>query len=130
MTVGLDPVIHQQTRLQILANLYRNRQASFIDLRDGLGLTPGNLQAHVARLEEAGYVESGRVLVDLSFQVRYRITREGVRAFRMYLDRLHGLLEGLDAPGPGPAMRDKDAPEGASGPRPPGAHDDAPPSSL
>jgi DNA-binding MarR family transcriptional regulator len=89
----LDPLIHQQTRLQILACLYRNRQASFTDLRDGLGLTPGNLQSHVTRLEEGGYVKSGRVLVDLSFEVRYKITPKGAEAFRAYLDQLQGLLQ-------------------------------------
>lgn len=92
----LDPVIHQQNRLQILAALYRNRQASFTDLRDGLGLTPGNLQSHVTKLEEAGYVKSGRVLVDLSFEVRYKITPEGAAAFRAYLDALHALLDVAD----------------------------------
>lgn len=92
MAPNLDPVIHQQTRLQILALLYRNRQASFTDLRDGLGLTPGNLASHAAKLEEAGYVRSGRVLVALNFEVTYRITEEGSEAFRAYLEALQQLV--------------------------------------
>ncbi|HVM46001.1 MAG TPA: transcriptional regulator [Candidatus Thermoplasmatota archaeon] len=88
----LDPTIHQPTRLQILAALYRNREMSFTDLRDGLGLTPGNLGAHVAKLEEAGLVRSGRVIVDLTFELHYRITDEGLDAFRAYLAQLRALL--------------------------------------
>lgn len=100
MAATLDPLIHQQTRLQIMSCLYRNRQASFTDLRDGLGLTPGNLQSHVHKLEEAGYVKSGRILVDLSFELQYKITPSGADAFRRYLQHLEGLL-GEVAPGRG-----------------------------
>ena len=95
MEPSLDPVIHQPIRLRILAALYRNRQASFTNLRDGLGLTAGNLASHAARLIEAGYVESGRVLAGINFEVRYRITPQGNDAFRAYVDNLQSLLAEL-----------------------------------
>lgn len=88
----LDPIIHQPTRLHIMAALFRNRQMSFTDLRDGLGLTPGNLGAHVEKLVEAGYVKSGRVIVDLAFELHYRMTDEGLDAFRAYLAELRALV--------------------------------------
>jgi len=91
----LDPIIHQPTRLHIMAALFRNRQMSFTDLRDGLGLTPGNLGAHVEKLEEAGYVKSRRVIVDLAFELHYRVTDEGLDAFRAYLAELRGFLGAL-----------------------------------
>lgn len=104
MPVALDPLLHQPSRLQIMTALFRNRQVSFTDLRDGLGLTPGNLASHAAKLEEAGYLRSGRVLVDLSFEVQYRITEEGVRAFRAYIRALEAVVReaGLDAERPLP----------------------------
>lgn len=92
MAAGLDPAIHQEVRLRILAVLYRNRQASFTHLRDGLELTAGNLASHVGRLIEAGYLESGRVLTGVNFEVRYRITAKGDQAFRGYVEALKGLL--------------------------------------
>ena len=49
----LDPVIHQATRLRIMALLFRNRSGTFTWVRDTLGLTDGNLDAHVTRLEQA-----------------------------------------------------------------------------
>lgn len=93
MQDSLDPVIHQHARLRILTALVRNRRASFTDLRDGLRLTPGNLQSHAARLEAAGYVEARRVLVGLGFEVQYRVTPAGVAAFQTYLRALDELLE-------------------------------------
>jgi DNA-binding transcriptional ArsR family regulator len=90
----LDPVIHQATRLRIMAVLQRNREVSFTRLRDGLALTDGNLGSHAARLEETGYVTSRRVLAGLSFEVRYRITPEGSAAFVAYARELLVLLGG------------------------------------
>jgi len=100
MPPELDPVIHQPTRLRLMTVLHRNRQASFTDLRDGCGLTPGNLASHMAKLEEAGYVKSGRILVDLSFEVHYKLTDQGAAAFRAYLAALQELLREVDAPLP------------------------------
>ena len=103
MALDLDPMLHQPTRLQIMTALFRNRQVSFTDLRDGLDLTPGNLASHAARLEEAGYLKRGRVLVDLSFEVHYRITEQGLTAFRTYLATLQALVRDLsEEPAPAP----------------------------
>lgn len=88
----LDPVIHQATRLRIMAALQRSREATFTGLRDALGLTDGNLASHAAKLEEAGYLASRRALSALGFELRYRITPEGDAAFRGYVEELLGLL--------------------------------------
>lgn len=90
----LDPVVHQATRLRIMAALFRNRESSFTRLRDGLALTDGNLGSHAAALEKAGYIESRRVLSGLSFEVRYRITTAGSAAFIAYTQELRSLLHG------------------------------------
>ena len=97
MTDALDVVIHQPTRLRIMAALYRNRSVSFTSLRDGLGLTDGNLATHATKLQEAGYIESRRVLVALSFEVRYTITPKGSDAFRAYAAALRDFLAVADA---------------------------------
>lgn len=89
---SLDPVIHQATRLRIMALLYRNRVAPFTWVRDILGLTDGNLDTHAAKLEEAGYLKRGRALDVGGFQVRIKITPEGDAAFRAYLERLREYL--------------------------------------
>lgn len=90
--MDLDPIIHQATRLRIMTALNRNREAGFTSLRDGLGLTDGNLGSHAEKLVEAGYIESRRVLTPRGFEVRLRITSEGSRAFAAYVDMLRALL--------------------------------------
>lgn len=88
----LDPVIHQATRLRIMALLYRNRYVAFTWARNVLGLTDGNLDTHAKKLEEAGYIKRGRVLAPGGFQVRLKITPEGDAAFHAYLEGLRGYL--------------------------------------
>lgn len=87
-------VIHQPTRLRIMALLYRRRDLAYVTVRDALGLTDGNLASHARRLEEAGLVESRRVLRGRDgFHLRYRITVEGSAAFRRYVAALRAVLE-------------------------------------
>ncbi len=95
----LDPVIHQATRLRIMALLFRNRVAAFTWVRDTLELTDGNLDTHAAKLEEAWYLKRGRALDIGGFEVRMKITPEGDAAFRQYLEGLRTYLSlGSDPP--------------------------------
>ncbi len=62
----LDPIIHQPTRLRIMAalvSLDADEKADFGFLRDLLGLTDGNLSVHLQKLEEAGYVTVEKAFV-------------------------------------------------------------------
>ncbi len=89
--------------------LYRNRRLAFTTLRDGLGLTDGNVASHTRRLEDAGYVKSGRVLNGLTFHVVYKITGEGSKAYRDYIASLRSILaavDGADDPAVAPERRD------------------------
>lgn len=88
----LDPVIHQQNRLQLLAMLTRNGVMSFTELRDACALTTGNAGAHLVRLEAAGYVTSARRYVGSGFELHYRVTDLGIERFRAYLVELRALL--------------------------------------
>ena len=94
---GPDPLLHQPTRLEIMAYLYRNRQAAFTELRDSLGLTAGNLQSHGEKLRAAGYIEMQKVLVGI-FEVRWRITAAGDAAFEAYFQQMRAILERLGPP--------------------------------
>ena len=84
-----------------MALLFRNRSATFTWVRDTLRLTDGNLDAHAARMEEAGYLQRGLGLTPRKggFQVRLRITPKGDAAFRAYTEALRAYLspEGADA---------------------------------
>lgn len=80
----LDPVIHQATRLRIMALLSRAQDAPFTYIRDTLGLTDGNLGKHAGRLERVEYIQLRTVLTPGGFRVWFRLTSKGVAAFRSY----------------------------------------------
>lgn len=88
----LDPLLSQPTRLQIIALLFRNRQASAKAVAEALGITPGNLASHAEKLAEAGYLETFQALAALRFEVRHRITAQGDAAFRAHALALQALL--------------------------------------
>ena len=80
----LDPHIHQPTRLRIMMLLSGVEAADFNFVRSALGLTKGNISAHISRLEQAGYIK-----VTKSFQGKiphtgYRLTAEGKRRLARY----------------------------------------------
>ena len=53
----LDRLLHEPSRLLITTILYPLEEADFLYLLRESGLTKGNLSSHVAKLEQAGYVE-------------------------------------------------------------------------
>ena len=54
---SIDDVVHQRTRLGVLAILRESTRMDFCALRDELGVTDGNLSQHLRVLEDASYVE-------------------------------------------------------------------------
>jgi DNA-binding MarR family transcriptional regulator len=93
---GLDDVIHSRIRLSVMAILASVEDAEFTFLRDRVGTTDGNLNTHLGRLTESGYVASRKVLVNGRAASRYRLTASGRRAFATYLRRIEDLLGGLE----------------------------------
>ena len=86
-------LIHQPQRLRIMGTLWKRGDIGSLALRDGLGLTDGNLATHCGRLEGAGFIASRRALAGDRFEVRYRITPAGRDAFRDYLQQLGSFLD-------------------------------------
>jgi DNA-binding MarR family transcriptional regulator len=62
----LDNIIHQPARLQIMSSLVAlesGEQVDFVHLRKILKLTDGNLGAHLAKLEDAGYIKIEKTFI-------------------------------------------------------------------
>jgi len=92
-TSKLDPVIHAPSRLNIVTNLYVVESADFIFLRNLTGLTWGNLSAHVSKLQEAGYVEVEKSIVNKKTHTVARMTEDGRRAFEEYKEKMFDVLD-------------------------------------
>jgi len=90
-----DPVIHQPARLKIMGALKAlppREQLEFMRLKAIVGMTDGNLGAHIATLEQAGYVEVEKDFVGKKPRTRVRLTKPGHRAFEDYVAFLRQIV--------------------------------------
>jgi DNA-binding MarR family transcriptional regulator len=88
----LDRVIHEPARLMIAAMLYLVNEADFLYLQSETDLTKGNLSSHLAKLEEAGYVEIEKTYRGKIPMTVCRLTEKGRASFRSYGAALRGAL--------------------------------------
>lgn len=88
----LDPVIHGKLRLALLSLLAGVNEAEFTWLREKTGSTDGNLGAHLAKLEEAGYLSVEKKFVARKPMTLYRMTEKGREALTGYIQALKQLL--------------------------------------
>lgn len=98
-TAPLDPVIHAQARLRImatLAGLPRGDEMVFPRLREMLGMTAGNLSTHLGRLEEAGYVSQSKTFAGRTPATYLALTSKGRAAFEEYTRALRTVLEAAE----------------------------------
>jgi DNA-binding MarR family transcriptional regulator len=84
MISRIDPVIHEPARLRIMTALSAVQWADFPSLCRLLGLTRGNLSAHVACLERGGYVQVRKSIVGKMPHTQYRLTPAGRKALKEY----------------------------------------------
>ena len=97
-TAPLDPVIHAQARLRImatLAGLPRGDEMVFPRLREMLGMTAGNLSTHLSRLEEAGYVSQSKTFTGRTPATYLALTTRGRAAFEEYTRALREMLDAV-----------------------------------
>jgi DNA-binding MarR family transcriptional regulator len=100
--VGLDEVIHQSLRLKIMATLNalpRSEKIEFPKLRALLKATDGNLGAHIATLENAGYITVEKDFADRRPRTRVTLTASGRKAFEGHVAYLRELIDGGVAEG-------------------------------
>ena len=88
----LDRVIHEPARLLLVALLHGVREADFLYLLRESELTKGNLSSHLAKLEQAGYVEIEKTYRGKLPLTIVRLSRAGRSAFETYRKSLSGLL--------------------------------------
>lgn len=88
----IDRVIHEPARLLLVALLAGVKEADFLWLLRESALTKGNLSSHLARLEEAGYVEVSKTFRGKIPLTMLRLTRDGRGAFEAYKKRMAHLL--------------------------------------
>lgn len=93
----LRDVVHQRTRLGILAVLAEARRADFSFLRDTLELTDGNLSRHLQVLESAGLVAIEKVFEGRRPRTWISATDDGREAFDDEIAALEALVKRVSA---------------------------------
>jgi DNA-binding transcriptional ArsR family regulator len=92
----LDSIIHQPARLQIMAALSEltgSKEVDFTFLRTKLGLTDGNLGAHLITLEGAGYLKIKKTFVGRRPKTFLAITVQGRQAFDAHVAALEAIIK-------------------------------------
>jgi len=84
----IDKIIHEPTRLRIMMILAGLEQADFKFLVTTLGLTRGNLNRHMEKLESAGYLKVKRSFKGKIRNTSYRLTQKGSKALAQYWENL------------------------------------------
>jgi DNA-binding transcriptional ArsR family regulator len=91
----IDRLIHEPSRLTIMANLYIVQSADFLFLQHQTGMTPGNLSAHLSKLEDAGYVEVTKEFLERKPHTALALTKKGRVAFKEYRKKVKQFVEKL-----------------------------------
>jgi DNA-binding transcriptional ArsR family regulator len=92
-----DDIIHQQTRLRIMATLGAlpdGERIEFTRLKAVLRATDGNLGAHLTTLEDAGYIAVDKDFIGKKPRTRVAMTRAGRNAFSQHVGYLRDILDG------------------------------------
>jgi len=91
----INQVIHAPARLMVLAYLYVVDSVDYVFLMRITELTWGNLSAHVAKLEDAGYIAVNKGYKGKKPHTTIRLSRQGRAAFRKYKRSLQKVLDDL-----------------------------------
>ncbi|MFC4120237.1 winged helix-turn-helix domain-containing protein [Nonomuraea zeae] len=92
----LDPVIHAQARLRVVAALNvlpEGDEMAFASLKQLLGMTAGNLSVHLTKLEEAGYIRIVKTHKGRTPVTFVALTKRGRLAFEDYTKAIRALLD-------------------------------------
>lgn len=91
----LDHVIHERVRLGILTYLLQNGETDFGTLKRALDVTDGNLSRHLRVLEDEGIILVRKTFVKRRPRTYYKLSEDGRKRFRKYLDVLEGILKSI-----------------------------------
>src|SRR5262245_66575028 len=88
LELGLDAVLHQPVRTQIVAYLIGREEATFSEFKRVLRVSDGNLESHMKKLIAADYITTRKDASSARQQTVYSLTPRGQTALRQYMDKL------------------------------------------
>src|SRR5262247_251808 len=92
LDLGLDAVLHQPVRTQIVAYLIGREEATFSEFKRVLRVSDGNLESHMKKLIAAEYITTRKDASSARQQTVYSLTARGRAALRQYMASLQQML--------------------------------------
>ncbi|MEE4214612.1 MAG: transcriptional regulator [Bacteroidales bacterium] len=90
--IAVNKLIHEPARMAVISLLSVVEEADFIFIMNSTGLTQGNLSSHLAKLEEAGYVEIEKTFRGKRPHTLIRLTGSGLNELTLYLKTVKRFL--------------------------------------
>lgn len=91
----LDRTLHEKSRLAIATALSEHEKLTFIQLRELLEMTDGNLCIHVRTLEGKGYLEKKKRTKNGKAFTECWLSDRGKRALLSYVDNMEQLIRSV-----------------------------------
>lgn len=90
----LNKDFESRVRLGIMSILVVNEWIDFLEMKDHLQVTDGNLASHINALEQKKYIEVKKEFVGKKPKTSYKVTKMGKDAFEKHINALEKLLRG------------------------------------
>ncbi|MHA2249316.1 MAG: tetratricopeptide repeat protein [Candidatus Kariarchaeaceae archaeon] len=92
---SVNKIIHSLPKLRIIFYLYEKPFATFMEMKNSLGFSPGKLGKHCDQLVDVNYLEKRKEFDGSKFVTTYRITHLGLQEFRAYTDNVKFQLKAI-----------------------------------
>jgi DNA-binding HxlR family transcriptional regulator len=89
----LNKAFESRIRLGIMSVLLVNDWVEFVELKETLNVTDGNLASHLAALEKQAYLQVRKQFVGKKPNTSYAVTQAGRKAFNDHLNALEKLIK-------------------------------------
>ena len=89
---NLNKAFENRVRLGIMSVLVVNDNITFLELKDLLQITDGNLASHIAALEKLGYIKVHKTFIGKKPNTLYILTKTGRKAFSDHLNALEKII--------------------------------------
>jgi len=91
----LNKIFDSRIRIGIMSILMVNEQINFIELKELMEATDGNLASHLKTLEDNGFIKIQKGFIGKKTNTVYSVTKAGEKAFRSHLDALEKIIRNL-----------------------------------
>jgi len=92
----LNKAFESRIRLGIMSVLLVNDWVEFVELKEILLVTDGNLASHLTALEKLEYIQVRKQFVGKKPNTSYAVTNAGRKAFNEHLNALEKLIKGRE----------------------------------